>query len=595
MLVTFNDVSIKYVDKVILNNASFTINENDKIGVVGINGTGKSTLLKLIIGEVEKDSGTIFRKSNLQISYLPQSPLFENENTIFQVAKKLSCIDKDYEIKSMLSKFGLDEYDKKIMFLSGGEKRRLSLAIALLKPCELLILDEPTNHLDIWMINWLEKFLLKWNKGLLLVTHDRYFLERITNRTLEIEQGSLYLYDTNYSEFLKLKAERLESQIATTRKLTSLLKKEAIWASLNPQARSTKSKERLMRFEALEKEVNDKNNTINEINKEFRFSSNYSRLGKKTIIIDNISKTIDGKTLFNDFSYNIRRLDRLGIVGENGSGKSTLFKAILGQISADSGSIVIGETVRVGYLKQEDEILNKNIRIIDYLKSFAEEVNYEGTSISVSNLLEDFFFTKNMQYMPISSLSGGEKRRLQLLTVLIQNPNILFLDEPTNDLDIYTLEVLEDYLENFKGAVIVISHDRYFLDKVCNHSFIYNKGKLTEYTGLITDYITEAVLNKKEKITYNNEKKDVDIPRFTSKEKKEFDQIESLIYEQEEKIKKLTDETYITGTDYQRVIELNNEIEQENVKLNYLYERYEYLNNINDQIELYKKEKFKYE
>lgn len=595
MLVTFNEVSIKYVDKPILNKATFTINDTDKIGIVGVNGTGKSTLLKLVTGEIEKDSGTIFRKSNLQISYLPQSPKFNKNDTIFNVAKNISKIEKDYEINSMLSKFGLDDYNKKIEHLSGGEKRRLSLAITLLKPCELLILDEPTNHLDIWMINWLEKFLLKWNKGLLLVTHDRYFLERITNKTLEIELGTIYLYDANYSSFLNLKAERLESQIAAKRKLTSLLKKEAVWASLNPQARSTKSKERLMRFNSLEKEVNEKNQAINEINKEFKFSSNYSRLGRKTIIIDNISKTMDSKNFFNNFSYNIRRLDRLGIVGENGSGKSTLFKTILGEISPDTGSITIGETVRVGYLKQEDEILNSNMRIIDYLKSFAEEVDYEGTSLSVTCLLEDFFFTKNMQYMPISTLSGGEKRRLQLLTILIQNPNILFLDEPTNDLDIYTLEVLEDYLEKFKGAVIVISHDRYFLDKICNHSFIYMNGKLEEYTGLITDYITDATLKKKEKHISNSEKKAVNVPRFTSKEKKEFDQIENMIYEQETKINNLKNDTYTTGSDYQRLIELNKMIEEENRNLNYLYERYEYLNNIYDQIEKYKKEKNLYE
>lgn len=595
MLVTFNEVSIKYVDKIILNKATFTINNTDKIGIVGVNGTGKSTLLKLITGEIEKDSGTIFRKSNLQISYLPQSPDFNKNDTIFNVAKKISKIEKDYEINSMLSKFGLDDYDKKIEHLSGGEKRRLSLAITLLKPCELLILDEPTNHLDIWMINWLEKFLLKWNKGLLLVTHDRYFLERITNRTLELELGTIYLYDANYSAFLNLKAERLESQIATKRKLTSLLKKEAVWASLNPQARSTKSKERLMRFESLEKEVNEKNQAINEINREFKFSSNYSRLGRKTIIIDNISKTMDGKKLFNNFSYNIRRLDRLGIVGENGSGKSTLFKTILGEISPDTGSITVGETVRVGYLKQEDEILSSNMRIIDYLKSFAEEVDYDGNMLSVSNLLEDFFFTKNMQYMPISTLSGGEKRRLQLLTILIQNPNILFLDEPTNDLDIYTLEVLEDYLEKFMGAVIVISHDRYFLDKICNHSFIYVNNKLEEYTGLITDYITDATIKKKEKHITNSEKRQTNVPRFTSREKKEFDQIENMIYEQETKLNNLKNDTYTTGSDYQKLIELNKMIDEENKKLNYLYERYEYLNNIYDQIEKYKKEKNFYE
>ncbi len=591
MLVTFNDVTLKYVDKLILNKASFTINDNDKIGIVGINGTGKSSLLKAIIGEVDINSGTIYKKSELKISYLPQEAEFNDNDSIFKTAQSITKIDKDFEIKSMLSRFGLDEYDKEIKYLSGGEKRRLSLAIALLTPCELLILDEPTNHLDIWMINWLEKFLTKWNKALLLVTHDRYFLERITNKTLDIELGSLYLYNANYSKYLELKAERMEYLLASNRKLQALLKKEAVWASLNPQARTTKSTERLARFKELEETVSEGVNKVKELNKEMNFSSITTRLGKKTILIENLSKTINGKNLFNDFSYLVKQYDRLGIVGPNGIGKTTLFKTILGEISADFGKITIGETVRIGYLKQEDKITSSNVRIIDYIKEFGENIETKDGTLSASQFLENFMFSKTMQYQNISTLSGGEKRRLQLVALLIQNPNILFLDEPTNDLDIYTLELLEDYLETFKGAVIVISHDRYFLDKVTTHSFIYKEGKLVEYTGLISDYITDSIrtIKSKEKTVEKIEKV---VPRFTSQEKKEFDQIENKIYEQEELIESLRNESYNCGTDYQKLMDIEKELANANKELDRLYERYEYLNKINDAIIEYRKEKY---
>ncbi len=591
MLVTFNDVTINYVDKNILNKASFTINETDKIGIVGINGTGKSTMLKAIVDEVPLNSGIIYKKSGLKISYLPQEPKFNENNIILDEALKLSQVENDFEAKSMLSKLGLDDFYKEIKYLSGGEKRRLSLAITLLKPCELLMLDEPTNHLDIWMINWLEKFLIKWNKALLLVTHDRYFLERITNKTIDIEQGSVYMYDANYSKYLDLKAERLEYQLATNRKLQAILKKEAVWAALNPQARSTKSKERLERFKELEEKVNDNKELISNISREMALSSKFSRLGRKTIILENLSKEINGRVLFKNLNYNVLRLDRLGIVGPNGSGKTTLFKTILGELEPTSGTITIGETVKIGYLKQEDRILNSKIKIIDYIKEFGETIDTINGPLTASQLLEDFLFSRNTQYMPISTLSGGEKRRLQLLSILIQNPNILFLDEPTNDLDIYTLELLEDYLESFKGAVIVISHDRYFLDKVINHSLIYENNNLFEYTGLISDYITEASTKKKE-INNNKIKIERNIPRFTSSEKKEFDTIEEKIYILEEEISNLQKETYNCGTDYQKLIELNKEIEEKNILLNKMYERYEYLNNINEEIEKYKREKY---
>lgn len=496
MLVTLNEVFFNYIDKKILNNVSFSINENDKIGIVGINGTGKSTLLKTIVGELDISKGKIYKKNDLKIAYLSQEPRFDENKKVLDVALEESMVENDYEIKAMLSKLGLDDFDKKISNLSGGEKRRLALAITLVKPSDLLILDEPTNHLDIWMINWLEKFLIKWSKALLLVTHDRYFLERITNKTLDLELGNVYLYDANYSKYLELKAERLEYQLAASRKLQAILKKEAAWASLNPQARSTKSKERMMRFYDLENKVKETNQNINDLKKGFSLNSLDTRLGKTTIEISGLSKSIDGRLLFSNFNYNVSRFDRLGFVGKNGSGKTTLFKTILDEVKKDSGEVVIGQTVKIGYFKQENQIFNSNIRIIDYLKEFGEMVETVDGTLTATQLLENFLFSKNTQYMSISSLSGGEKRRLQLLTVLIQNPNILLLDEPTNDLDIYTLELLEDYLEKFKGAVLVVSHDRYFLDKVTSHNMIFEEGNLIEYTGLISNYITDSLAKK---------------------------------------------------------------------------------------------------
>ena len=555
MLVTFHNVSVKYLDKIILNKVSFTINENDKIGIVGVNGVGKSTLLKAIYFNDVIDDGKIYKKNNLKIAYLEQEPSFDINKTILNEALRLAQVENEFEVKSMLSKFGLDEYDKKIQILSGGEKRRLALAIMLLQPCELLILDEPTNHLDIWMINWLEKYLIKWNKALLLVTHDRYFLERITKKTLDIEMGKLYLYDANYSSYLLLKEQRMESMIASSRKLKALLKKEAVWASLNPQARSTKSKERLLRFQALEQEVNQQNNTIGEIKREMAFSSKVSRLGNKTIHIENLTQVVDGKTLFSNFSYNVKRFDRLGVVGKNGSGKTTLFKTILQQLKPLKGTITIGETVKIGYLKQEDFEFDQNMKIIDYIRQFGEVVQTINGTITATHLLEEFLFSKNQQYMNIATLSGGEKRRLQLLSILITNPNILLLDEPTNDLDIYTLEILENYLETFKGAVIVISHDRYFLDKVVDHCFIYQDGNIKEYTGLISDYIKEASLVEK-KNQSSKEHITKKIPRFTSSEKKEFDQIEDKIMDLESQIKTLNEQMFLWGSDYLKILSI---------------------------------------
>ena len=589
MLVNAFNITIKYLDKTLFKDASFVINDTDKIGLLGINGAGKSTLIKAIIGEAELDSGIISKKKDLKIGYLPQESNFNELDTVLEAFNKCVKVE-EFVSKSMLSKMGLSDYNRIISTLSGGEKKRLGLAIALCEDVDLLILDEPTNHLDIWMINWLEKFLIKYNRGLLLVTHDRYFLERVTSKTMEIEHGNIYLYDANYSKFLELKAERLLEREAYERKLSALFKKEAQWASLNPQARTTKSTERLARFKKLEEEVNTVHSELNA-NNELQLSSIKTRMGKTTIEIENIQKSIKGEVLFKNFSYIVKKFDRLGIVGENGAGKTTLFKSILGLIPVDFGTITIGKTINIGYFAQEMPDFNKNIKMIDYLKQFGEYVETTTGRLSASQMLENYLFPPSIQQMQVSRLSGGEKRRLQLLTVLMKNPNVLFLDEPTNDLDVYTLEILEQYLESFKGAVIVVSHDRYFLDKVADHLLVLENNEIKEYNGIVSDYISlnPKIVNEKEKV----KKETLNIPRFTSQEKKEFDNIENVIDNIENKIKTLKDEQLIYSTDYQKLIEISNKIEELEIELLEKLERWEYLNNINEQIIEYRNNKYK--
>ena len=589
MLVNAFNITIKYLDKVLFKDASFVINDTDKIGLLGINGAGKSTLIKAIIGDAELDSGIISKKKDLKIGYLPQESIFNPLDTVLEAFNK--CIKvEEFVAKSMLSKMGLGDYDRIVSSLSGGEKKRLGLAVALCVDVDLLILDEPTNHLDIWMINWLEKYLIKYNRGLLLVTHDRYFLERVTSKTMEIENGNIYFYDANYSKFLELKAERLLEKAAYERKLSALFRKEAAWAALNPQARTTKSTERLERFKKLEEEVHTIHTEL-LATKDLELSSVKTRMGKTTIEIENISKSIKGEVLFKDFSYIVKKFDRVGIVGENGAGKTTLFKSILGLIPVDFGTITIGKTINIGYFAQEMPDFNKNIKMIDYLKSFGEYVETVNGKLSASQMLENYLFPPSIQQQQICRLSGGEKRRLQLLTVLMKNPNVLFLDEPTNDLDVYTLEILENYLENFMGAVIVVSHDRYFLDKVADHLLVLENNEIKEYNGIVSDYIS---LNPRLTVEKEKVKKEVvNIPRFTSSEKKEFDNIENVIEEIENKIKSLKEEQIIYSTDYQKLMEISDEIDELEITLMEKLERWEYLNNINLQIIEYRNNKYK--
>ena len=591
MLITFNNVSLQYTDKRILDNVSFTINDNAKLGIIGINGAGKSSILKLIVGEFEPSSGVIYRKNDLKMGYLSQEVTLYDDKTIFEETKRLSKNENGYEISSILNKLGLMDHNKQVRQISGGERKRLQLASVLISKTDMLILDEPTNHLDIAMIAWLEKYLIKYNKAIILVTHDRYFLERITSQIMEIENGKVYLYDANYSGFLTLKTERMEYLKANERKLSSILKKEAKWMAMNPQARSTKSRERIERFYNNEDALKNIKTSIKASTKEMEFSSKKSRMGKKTIILDNIDLTMDGKTLVKNFSYIVNKYDRLGIVGNNGCGKTTLFNSIISPKEPQIDKIIIGETINIGYFKQTDKIMDSNIKVIDYLKEYGEYIDTKIGKISASQLLENYFFTPTMQQMPVSRLSGGEKRRLSLLKVLITNPNVLFLDEPTNDLDIYTIEILEDYLEDFSGAVLVVSHDRYFLDKVCDHLLIFDNKEIKEYMFSITEYLesNNFELTKQEEKIKQVVKKD--IPRFTSQEKKEYDHIEETISNLENDISEIEQQLQTIDTDYELIIKLNNQKQDIEKKLEEKINRWEYLEEINQKIILYKENK----
>lgn len=590
MLINATNITLKYLDKTLVDNASFVINEGCKIGLIGVNGAGKSTLLKAIVGLIPVNSGIIAKKKDIKIAYLSQSDDFDLNMTVLDTMLSRTS-STDYECKSMAGKMGITDFNAKVGNLSGGEKKRLSLAICLIEPSDLLILDEPTNHLDIFMINFLEKFLLKFNRSVLLVTHDRYFLERVTSHTMEIDSGNVYYYQTNYSGFLLEKAKRLDDLLSRNRKLVARYEKEAAWAALNPQARTTKSKERLAKFDALQDELTSIKKQLNN-NDKVELNSLASRMGKTTVEINNISKSLNGVQLFSKFSYNVSKYDRLGIVGGNGSGKTTLFKTILGELVPDTGCVKIGQTIKIGYLEQETSISSESIKVIDYLKSFGEYVDTTNGRISASMLAENYLFTPSMQYSPISKLSGGEKKRLQLLSVLLRNPNILFFDEPTNDLDIYTLETLETYLETFKGAVIVVSHDRYFLDKVVDHLLVFSNGNVHLINSNVSDYVENAKEDKQTNAPSKVFDKVTNIPRFTSQEKKEFDNIDNIIEELEMKISNLKKELSLCTTDYQQIMSINSKIDELNIELDKKLERWEYLNKINEDIIKYKENKY---
>lgn len=612
-LLTMKNIHKAYTDKVLFKGADFSVNTGDKIGVIGINGTGKSSLLKMIAGIDTCDAGLIVKGNNVVVNYLPQSPTFHDDETIYEhVITANSTEENKWSIegdaRALLDKLGFTDTSISVSSLSGGQKKKVALAAALLSSCDILVLDEPTNHLDNDMTEYLEDYLNNYRGALVMVTHDRYFLDRVTNRIVEIDKGYIYSYNANYEGYLMLKAERENIALATERKNQNILRKEIAWIRRGARARSTKQKAHIKRYEALAAEE------MIEADKTVNLSSIASRLGNKTIELHNISKSCPGLThpLIENFSYNFLRNDRIGITGPNGCGKSTLMKLITGNLKPDSGIIEIGETVNIGYFSQENEMLDDNKIVLDYVKETAEYIRTVDGYMSASTLCEEFLFDSTLQHQRIGKLSGGEKRRLYLLKILAGSPNVLILDEPTNDLDISTLCILEDYLDTFQGILIVVSHDRYFLDRVVKRLFVYDGyGQIRQFEGSYTDYYLEygtfansvksgsgsvkpAPASKGKPAADSSKsgaaEKDTAPKRaknkFTFNEQREYDTIEDDIAACEETIDGLDREIAASTTDFTKLNHLMAEKENAELKLEHLMERYVYLT---DLLESFKK------
>ena len=582
-VINVEHISKLYGDKMILEDLSCSVDEGDKIGIIGINGTGKSTLLRIIAGEEEADEGKIIFSNGMTIGWMGQNPEFDEESSILKYVCEGKKIEDDYgyesDAKAMLTVLELENFDEKIKNLSGGQKKRAALCKVLLQKPDILILDEPTNHLDNKMSDWLENYLKSFRGVLLMVTHDRYFLDKVTNHIWEVEGGKVYYYDENYSGYLERKAEREERELASERKRQSILRSEVKWVMRGARARSTKQKARLERFEQLK--AMDSPKTAKQV----EMGSVGTRLGKKTIELYDISKAYGDKVLFKHFSYIFKRFERIGFVGHNGCGKSTLMKILADLEQADSGAIEWGETIKIGYFAQECEVMDERERVIDYIKDAAEYVRTSEGLVSASKMLERFLFSSDMQYTPIAKISGGERRRLYLLKVLMQSPNVLILDEPTNDLDIATLRVLEDFLDEFAGIVITVSHDRYFLDRTVDRIAAFENGNIVVYEGDYTEYqeksgrieadsidsvdsgsglhIKKSNEKKKEGreqwlASKNKEKK----LKFSYKEQKEFETIDEDIEKLEEKIAELEEQISKCATDFVKLNELMQEKEK---------------------------------
>lgn len=612
-LLTMKNIHKAYTDKVLFKGADFSVNTGDKIGVIGINGTGKSSLLKMIAGIDTCDAGLIVKGNNVVVNYLPQSPTFHDDETIYEhVITANSTEENKWSIegdaRALLDKLGFTDTSISVSSLSGGQKKKVALAAALLSSCDILVLDEPTNHLDNDMTEYLEDYLNNYRGALVMVTHDRYFLDRVTNRIVEIDKGYIYSYNANYEGYLMLKAERENIALATERKNQNILRKEIAWIRRGARARSTKQKAHIKRYEALAAEE------MIEADKTVNLSSIASRLGNKTIELHNISKSFPGLThpLIENFSYNFLRNDRIGITGPNGCGKSTLMKLITGNLKPDSGIIEIGETVNIGYFSQENEMLDDNKIVLDYVKETAEYIRTVDGYMSASTLCEEFLFDSTLQHQRIGKLSGGEKRRLYLLKILAGSPNVLILDEPTNDLDISTLCILEDYLDTFQGILIVVSHDRYFLDRVVKRLFVYDGyGQIRQFEGSYTDYYLEygtfansvksgsgsvkpAPASKGKPAADSSKsgaaEKDTAPKRaknkFTFNEQREYDTIEDDIAACEETIDGLDREIAASTTGFTKLNHLMAEKENAELKLEHLMERYVYLT---DLLESFKK------
>ena len=602
-IINIEHISKIYGDKTIFQDASFGVHQGDKIGILGINGTGKSTLLKMIARVEEPDEGQIIRQNSLKIAYLPQNPEFPEHATVHSYAMDGNP-DTDWLVQSNLNQLGIVEDDTLLEHLSGGQRRKVAMAKILASDFDGLLLDEPTNHLDEQMIAWLEEYLRNFRGTVLMVTHDRYFMDKVTNKILEISHGAIYSYEANYSRFLELKAEREEMELASERKRQSVLRMELEWAKRGCRARSTKQRARLERLEAL------KNGKAPVQDQTVELDSVETRMGKKTIELHHVSKSYGDKKLVEDFSYILLKNQRLGIIGPNGCGKSTLMKLMAGLVEPDAGTIETGETIKIGYFAQEEQEMDDNQRVIDYVKDIAEYITTKDGKISASQMLERFLFTPDMQYAPIGKLSGGEKRRLYLLGVLSSEINLLLLDEPGNNLDIPTLTILEDYLNSFSGIVVTVSHDRYFLDNVVDRIFEFDgNGHLQQYEGGYTDYleakvrrgITETSMNakttasvektlesKKESAETWKQNRPVKL-KFTFKEQREYETIDDDIAALEEKIEKLDQEIMANATNSGKLNELTKEKEQAEADLEEKMDRWVYLNDLAEKIEAQKK------
>ena len=612
ILLNAEKISKGYSDRQLLDGCSLAVGQGDKIGLIGVNGTGKSTLLKVMAGVDFPDSGTVTRSGGVRVAYLPQNPEFAPETTVLQQVMTGVAIDKarareakvvqqadEYQCKSILTQLGLSDYDQPIGQLSGGQKRRVALACALAAESEVLILDEPTNHIDSEMVDWLESYLKRYQGAILMVTHDRYFLERVVNRIVELDRGKLYSYPANYSQYLELKAQREEMALATERKRQSLYRKELAWIQRGARARSTKAQFRVDRFEELKKPGYVPDQSKLEV------SALSSRLGKKIIEIEQISKSFDGKVLVKDFSYNLLKGDRVGIIGLNGYGKTTLVRMICGLLEPDQGRIVRGETVRIGYFSQESfagEDFDQTVKAIDYIRHISQEIQTPEGTLTAAQMMEKFLFPADLQYTEIGRLSGGERRRLYLLRVLMEAPNVLVLDEPTNDLDIETLAVLEDYLEQFPGVVIAVSHDRYFLDKLMNHVFVLaGNGEVRHYTGGYADYRAD-VAAERQRLAAQQRLDSQPLPnsspkkpsggrshqeklKFSFKEQREYEEIDGVIAGLEEKIAQTEALIAQNASDYAALQELTAEKEELETQLAAKMERWVYLNDLAERIE----------
>lgn len=610
-ILSLENITHSYTERKLFDEASFYLHEGEKVGIIGINGTGKSTLLKIMAGLEIPDEGQVIKAANMMIHYLPQNPIFNEEDTVLESVQNMihhhANEDELVKAKAMMTRLGITDFEQKTSELSGGQRKRLALVSVLITPCDILILDEPTNHLDSEMAEWLENQLRGFRGALVMVTHDRYFLDSVTNRIIELDKGKIYSYNEKYSGFLERKAEREASAKASERKRQSILRKEIEWMQRGARARSTKQKAHIQRYENLK---NQKGIVQDE---KIELSSIKSRMGKTTIELENISKAYDCKVLINDFSYNFLKGDRVGFVGKNGCGKTTLMKIIDGRIEPDSGSVNIGQTIKIGYYTQEIEnnkeagiaYMNPDDKVIDYIKNTAEFVRTEEGLVSASVMLERFLFEPSQQYSKIEKLSGGEKRRLNLLRVLMEAPNVLILDEPTNDLDIETMTILEDYLDSFDGIVITVSHDRYFLDRVVRRIFSFEEnGVIDQYEGGYTDYINrkkekglleenalvktksssagKSDSDKTEKEEYKIRNKKL---KFSYNEKREYETIEDDIAKLEEKIEKLDGEIVKNATNSVKLRELMESKEETETLLMEKMDRWEYLEDLAKKIE----------